>query len=151
MAGHETLELDGSRAKVFVDHPEYIAMFRELVNVRYSKRRFRDVPLFRTSQWGWFYTCLMYSYGQTFLNPDRRSMITSSILQSCLPYVELVGLLLYSMMLMITVLTLTQGYYKYQIGQLAWTIAIIVITVVQVSPPCPIIHPWPSMGFHGLP
>jgi len=30
------------------------------------------------------------------------------------------------------VLTLTKGYYKYQVGQLAWTIAIIVITVVQV-------------------
>ena len=33
-------------------------MFRELVNVRYSARKFADVPLFRTMQWGWFDTCM---------------------------------------------------------------------------------------------
>jgi len=107
-------------------------MFRELVNVRYSYRKFKDVPLFRTSQWGWFFTCLVYSYGNSFLDPDRRSLITSRLLLSCLPYVELVALLLYSTMLMITVLTLTKGKYKYQVGQLAWTVSIISITVVQV-------------------
>ena len=105
-------------------------MFRELVNVRYSYRKFRDVPLFRTSQWGWFFTCLVYSYGHSFL--DRRALIDSPLILAVLPYVELAGLLLYSLMLVVTVLTLTKGYYKYQVGQLAWTIAIIVITVVQV-------------------
>lgn len=109
-----------------------VAMFRELVNVRYSYRKFKDVPLFRTSQWGWFFACLLYSYGNSFLSPDRRSLITSLILLKCLPYVEIITLLMYSTMLMLTVLTLTKGYYKYQVGQLAWTIAIIVITVVQV-------------------
>jgi hypothetical protein len=39
----------------------------------------------------------------------------------------------YSIMLMVFVLTLKKGYYKYQMGQLAWTIAIIVVTVVQVG------------------
>jgi len=38
----------------------------------------------------------------------------------------------YSLMLMLFVLSLKKGYYKYQMGQLAWTIAIIVVTVVQV-------------------
>lgn len=41
----------------------------------------------------------------------------------------------YSVMLMVFVLTLKKGYYKYQVGQLAWTIAIIVVTVVQVAGP----------------
>ena len=109
-----------------------VAMFRELVNVRYSHRKFHDVPLFRTSQWGWFFSCLVYSYGHSFLDPDRRSLISSRLILSLLPYVELSALLLYSLMLMVTVLTFTKGYYKYQVGQLAWTIAIIVITVVQV-------------------
>jgi len=109
-----------------------VAMFRELVNVRYSQRKFHDVPLFRTSQWGWFFTCMVYSYGNSFLDPDRRYLIKSPLLLACLHYVQIAGLLLYSCMLMFTVLTLTKGYYKYQVGQLAWTIAIIVITVVQV-------------------
>ena len=109
-----------------------VAMFRELVNVRYSYRKFHDVPLFRTSQWGWFFTCLIYSYGHSFLDPDRRALISSRRILTYLPYVELTGLLLYSLMLVLTVLTFTKGYYKYQVGQLAWTVAIIVITVVQV-------------------
>ena len=109
-----------------------VAMFRELVNVRYSYRKFQDVPLFRTSQWGWFFSGMLYSYGHAFLDPSRRALVSSPLILAGLPYVELTGLLLYSAMLVVTVLTLTKGYYKYQVGQLAWTIAIIVITVVQV-------------------
>ena len=50
-----------------------------------------------------------------------------------LPFYELISLGLYSAMLVTTVLTLKKGYYKYQMGQLAWTITTIVITVVQVT------------------
>ena len=35
---------------------------------------------------------------------------------------------LYSVLLVTTVLSLTKGYYKYQMGQLAWTMAICLIT-----------------------
>ena len=107
-------------------------MFRELVNVRYNYRKFKDIPLFRTSQWGWFYACLIYSYGRSFLDPNRHALIRSRLILNCLPYVEITALLTYSTMLIITVLTFTKGYYKYQMGQLAWTMSIIVITVVQV-------------------
>lgn len=55
----------------------------------------------------------------------------SSLCLQLLPYVELISLALYSAMLILTVLTLKKGYYKYQMGQLAWTISTIVITVVQ--------------------
>ena len=107
-------------------------MFRELVNVRYSRRKFKDIPLFRTSQWGWFYACIIFSYGQSFSRPSRMSLIQSPLILSCLPYAPLVSLLLYSSLLVGTVLTLRSGLYKYQVGQLAWTISIVVITVVQV-------------------
>ena len=61
-------------------------MFRELVNVRYSARKFADVPLFRTTQWGWFYTCLAYSYSRSFLDPDRSGLVKSRFLAKLLPY-----------------------------------------------------------------
>merc|ERR1719440_244345 len=59
-------------------------------------------------------------------------LVRSQLLQLLLRYVEIIALGLYSAMLMTVVLTLKKGYYKYQMGQLAWTVAIIVITVVQV-------------------
>jgi len=109
-----------------------VAMFRELVNVRYHRRRFKEIPLFRTSQWGWFYACILYSYGQSFSRPGRMQLIQSPLILSLLPYFDLVSLLLYSALLVGTVLTLRAGLYKYQVGQLAWTVSIVVITVVQV-------------------
>jgi len=109
-------------------------MFRELVNVRYSARKFADVPLFRTTQWGWFYTCMLYSYGHSFyVNDKLYSLVTSPAMATFLSYVEILSLCCYSTLLVLTVLSLTKGYYKYQMGQLAWTMAICVITVAQVT------------------
>jgi len=91
------------------------------------------VPLFRTTQWGWFFTALLYSYGRAFSQQHVYSLVHSPTLQLLVRYAEIIALGLYSTMLMTVVLTLKKGYYKYQMGQLAWTIAIIVITVVQVN------------------
>ena len=111
-----------------------IAMFRELVNVRYSKRIHKDVPLFRTTQWGWFYACMLYSYGKSFSTDQRLySLVKSPTAQALLPYAEAVSMLAYSLLLVTSVLALRAGHYRYQVGQLAWTIAIIVITVAQVN------------------
>ena len=111
-----------------------IAMFRELVNVRYSQRIHKDVPLFRTTQWGWFYACMLYSYGKSFSTDQRLySLVKSPTAQALLPYAEAVSMLAYSLLLVTSVLALRAGHYRYQVGQLAWTIAIIVITVAQVN------------------
>mmetsp|Transcript_14441 Transcript_14441/g.39280 ORF Transcript_14441/g.39280 Transcript_14441/m.39280 type:complete len:492 (+) Transcript_14441:2-1477(+) len=108
-----------------------ILMFRELVNVRYRTRAVLEIPLFRTTQWGWFGTCMLYSYGASFSDERLLSLIRSPKLVRFLPYVQAISMGCYSFMLMVFVLTLKKGYYKYQMGQLAWTIAIIVVTVVQ--------------------
>ena len=108
-------------------------MFRELVNVRYSQRRVKDLPLFRTTQWGWFVTCMIYSYGQIFYSERMYSLISSHLIARLIPYINLFSLGLYSLLLMTFVFTLEPRYYKYQVGQLAWTVVSIVITVVQVN------------------
>ena len=83
-----------------------VGIFRELVNVRYSTRKILDVPFFRTSQYFWFCAAIIYSYGNNFSDPDRRSLITSAAFRRCLDYVDLTSLLLYSTLLIFTVLTL---------------------------------------------
>jgi len=54
------------------------------------------------------------------------------VVLACLPYMEGIALILYSVLLVGTVLTLHKGLYKYQMGQLAWTVTIVVMTVAQV-------------------
>ena len=61
------------------------------------------------------------------------SLVTSPAMATFLSYVEILSLCCYSTLLVLTVLSLTKGYYKYQMGQLAWTMAICVITVAQVT------------------
>lgn len=109
-----------------------VMMFRELVNVRYSTRTFKDLPLYRTQQWGWFASALVFTYGSSFLH-DHLSLVKSQTIAQLLPFVEFISLILYSTMLILTVLTLKKGYYKYQMGQVAWTVTIVVITVAQVK------------------
>jgi len=106
------------------------AIFRELVNVRY-RRRLEDIPYFRTSQWGWFYAAILMTYGQRLQSPARLKLIHSPMVRACLPYVDGVAVLIYSALLVGTVLTLQKGKYRYQIGQLAWTVSIVVVAVVQ--------------------
>ena len=44
-----------------------VVLFWELVNVRYTKAKEAQVPLFRTIQWAWFVVALFYAYGSSFL------------------------------------------------------------------------------------
>ncbi len=47
-----------------------IALFYELVSVRYKKAKEAKMPLFRTLQWAWFAVALFYAYGASFLKAD---------------------------------------------------------------------------------
>lgn len=115
-----------------------VSIFRELVNVRYDTRKVLDVPWFRTSQWAWFWASVIYSYGSNFGAPSRRLLIPGmgGMAVDVLHYVDLASLVMYSALLIGFVLTLKTPYYRYQVSQLAWTIAIIVVTVVQVHSFC---------------
>lgn len=37
-----------------------IELFRELVNVRYVEAKEKQMPLFRSIQWGWFFVAMLY-------------------------------------------------------------------------------------------
>jgi hypothetical protein len=65
-----------------------VLMFRELVNVRYRTRAVLEIPLFRTTQWGWFATCMLYSYGASFSDERLLSLISSPTLMRLLPYIQ---------------------------------------------------------------
>ena len=68
------------------------AMFRELVNVRYHQRRFKDMPLFRTSQWG---GSMRAPPVGTVKRSQARDLTTGSLQAAARvppPYVEFVSL-----------------------------------------------------------
>jgi len=60
---------------------------------------------------------MLYSYGNEInTNASLYSLLVASpVVASFLPYVEIVCMGLYSVLLVMTVLSLTKGYYKYQV------------------------------------
>lgn len=70
--------LSGHAATLALVQFVQVMIFHELVKVRYNHRRVRDLPLFRTTQWGWFITCMVYSYGRFFLEEHRYPLIVGA-------------------------------------------------------------------------
>ncbi|OQR88262.1 phosphatidate cytidylyltransferase [Achlya hypogyna] len=109
-------------------------IFRELVNVRYRANAEKNLPWFRTIQWCWFGVAMVYNYGDTsqaFLRTDSTELVYSW-LKWYSHYHSWVSFLLYALLFVFSVLSLKKGYYKYQMGQLTWTIVTLCLIVFQM-------------------
>lgn len=107
-------------------------IFNELVSLRYVEAKERQVPLFRTLQWGWFVVAMVHSYGSAWLKaPVGGGRLAQAV--HAVVSVEAVALVLFSALLVTTVLSLKKGLYSYQIKQLSWTLMSIVIAVVMLK------------------
>ncbi|CAM9371368.1 unnamed protein product [Ascophyllum nodosum] len=107
-------------------------VFKEMVSVRYSAAKEREVPLFRTLQWSWFVVAIFYTYGD-FLHEfvlQHRALLWLSHVTMYNAWLSFVG---YCCVFVVSVLTLKKGLYKYQARQLTWTIVTICMIVAQVK------------------
>lgn len=88
-------------------------VFKEMVSVRYSAAKERDMPLFRTLQWSWFVVAMFYTYGDflhEFVQQHRALLWLSHITK----WNAWFSFLAYCCVFMVSVLTLKKGLYKYQ-------------------------------------
>ncbi|CAM9479852.1 unnamed protein product [Discosporangium mesarthrocarpum] len=107
-------------------------VFKEMVSVRYSAAKEREMPLFRTLQWSWFAVAIFYTYGD-FLHEfvlEHRALLWLSRITM---YHAWISFLFYCCVFVVSVLTLKKGLYKYQVGQLTWTIVTICMIVAQLK------------------
>jgi len=107
-------------------------VYRELVNVRYKAGIEKDIPHFRTLQWCWFLIAFLYAYGD-FLKDFTARHKHLNWLHRPLRFFDLVSFLLYSLLFVATVLSLRQGFYKYQIQNLVWTIVTLCLILGQTK------------------
>lgn len=126
------------------------AIFGELVNLRFTAAKSKAVegPLFRTVQWGWFATAMAHSYGSSWLKAplgghaflaelnawcSTTAPATNGVGTSPEAVVNAAALGMYSLMLVVTVLSLQPGLYTQQVGQLSWTGLILIAVVFQLK------------------
>lgn len=100
-------------------------LFRELINVRFKSEKAREVPFFRTVQWAWFLVAIFYAYGSALAE-------YFAPLGALPRYLGWASFTLYWLTFVVTVLSFKKGYYKYQMGQLTWTLVCVVLVVGQL-------------------
>lgn len=106
-------------------------IFMELVDVRYKAAQRKNIPLFRTLQWCWFGAAAFYVYGDWLHEfcTEHRSM---QFLLPVMRYHELCSMWFYTTAFVLSVLCMRPGCYKYQVGQLSWTIVSIMLIFGQM-------------------
>ena len=117
-------------------------LFYELVRVRYSTffhNTIKDtIPLFRTTQWMWFTTAIVYTYGDFVAdvvqnNYQAEGHSALHHLVPYIPYTSSISFVLYSTTLMVTIVTLQREHLKFQINQLCWTVVVLCLTLGQLK------------------
>ena len=111
-----------------------IMLFKELVAVRYRAAMEKKTPLFRTLQWSWFVAAMFYSHGDSIVKTLREDRLLN-VNDDDQPEKSLIysSFAIFSALFVVTVLTLRPGLYKYQVGQLAWTVVILCLIVGQLK------------------
>lgn len=117
-----------------------VMIFKEVTMVRYRMEKSSEVPMFRTIQWLWFAVAIFFSYGDALSNTMptplskwlHRRKSRMAIFAFFLDNHEVISLLSYSAVFVLTVLSFKKHYYKYQMGQLSWTMVTVWICVGQL-------------------
>lgn len=111
-------------------------IFSELVGVRKRQAAEKRLPLFRSIQWAWFFVASFFTWSGSicdFVASDPRFLSSHSTARLILEKNMMVSFSLYTLLLMVSVLSLRKGLYKYQITQYTWTVVTICIVVFQTQ------------------
>lgn len=115
---------------LYIGHPAMLSllflcqviMYKEIKRLSSLLSRRTALPSFRPLQWYWFWICIFLTYGvllQQYFN------------YVIIPYHTFIAFILYCIGVMIFVLTLRNGYYKYQFEMFAWVHLTLLLVVVQ--------------------
>lgn len=96
-------------------------LYRELLNVRYKEAKQKEIPYFRTLQWGWFFVPMFYWLGETInkfvQNNAKPNMRWLSGITGL--YKEISGVLAI-VLFILSVLSFRPKLARYQLSQFMW-------------------------------
>ncbi|KAL7546705.1 hypothetical protein ACHAWF_010033, partial [Thalassiosira exigua] len=112
-----------------------VLLFRELVTVRYHAfydRIDSTIPLFRTTQWMWFFVSIFYAYADFAVEMIKSNTSLHDLLDYA-KWAPWISFSLYAGTFVMTVATMQAGHIKFQLNQLCWTIVVLCLTVGQLK------------------
>jgi phosphatidate cytidylyltransferase len=117
-------------------------IFAELVGVRKKQAAERKLPLFRSLQWAWFLVAAFFTWSANVCEfigkrpkhfAELESESWSAVARFMLEKNMMISFSMYMGLMIVSVLSLRKGLYKYQIQQYTWTIVTICIVVFQTQ------------------
>lgn len=109
-------------------------MFREILGLGYTVAAGGRIPLWRTTGWYFFLSCLYLFYGKTILvhfEDQHRQFMAHAAFQYALQHHTFLSFVLYCAGCVGFVLSLKLGQYSFQFSYFGRTLAVIVLVVVQ--------------------
>jgi len=118
---------------------------RELVSLRHERVKLEtdgEIQWFRTIQWAWFFTAMVYAYSTSYLKAPMGALESLIVFKQVLrgwgivdelAFVQMVSFALSVAAFVATVLTFRKGLYRVQITQLTWTALILTFIVGQMK------------------
>jgi len=107
-----------------------IVVFREMINLRYIEAKEKKLKGFRTLHWWFLFTTDFYLYGQPILQSWVK-LVPLKYLEIMQRSHLIIAFSFYVIGFLMFVLTLKKNYYKYQFGQLTWTLMTLLVVVGQ--------------------
>lgn len=98
-----------------------VLMFKEVKRLSKVLSTQQALPSFRPLHWYWFFTAMFFSYGR----------VLASSFHFTIPYHSFITFALYMAGVVVFVLSLETGYYKYQFEMFAWVHLTLLLIVFQ--------------------
>lgn len=111
-----------------------VGMFREILGLGYAVAAGGRIPLWRTTGWYFFLSCLYLFYGKAILahfEDQKRPFMSHGAWQYALRHHTFISFVLYCGGCVGFVLSLKPGQYSFQFSYFGRTLALIVLVVVQ--------------------
>jgi len=112
-----------------------ILLFRELLTVRYNTFFHiieETIPLFRTTQWMWFVTAIVYTYSDFVVEVIKSNTSLHHLLHYA-RFNTIFSFLLYSATFVVSIATMHKDHIRFQLNQLCWTVLVLCLTVGQLK------------------
>ncbi|EAR87408.3 phosphatidate cytidylyltransferase (macronuclear) [Tetrahymena thermophila SB210] len=108
-------------------------IFREIINLKRKTQREYKIPFFNMINWYFFFVGVFYFYGAFYTSKISEETSIPDYVRSILNYHKFASFSLWIIGFLVFVLSLTQGFYRYQFRLFGWTHLTILIVVAQTS------------------
>ncbi len=107
-------------------------IFKEVIGLAHIPYKQKNLPWFRTFSWYFLFTTLYFLYGESLFHQFSKSALLDAFISPFALHHRFISYALYTVGMMLFVLNLKKGFYKFQFAQFAWTHMILILVVVQL-------------------